>query len=561
MVAAQWTLFSNGTQNCDPLQIQFHLRWKGYPLLNINNATIAARYLVKEREQYQLQLASDSKRVTFNLTNPLPGDYYGLAYIAQTDDRIVQKGLFKRCQAWLTSSLTFTPLASQTERGGAAQDLADGAPLDQSIATAKYYKFFVPLRMSSAKINVSGCAEVDKNGKETHSAACPLNLYFRAGGLPDTNKFDRMSDCTEVEENADCTLSELIISRGGWNYLLIDPVQSRSKANAKVDFQMLLTTGDCLNKSAGIELVELSMTDKDSHLEPSSTGNPLHDGNVENTRSTSPEPVLEAKPPYVLPLTGGRVRHGPRHILNESTFDTCPQRIKLVRYNSQGNFAFKYDVANGLGAANFTNPTQPFLAIPNSHQNSTKLALIDFEVTPVIDGGGTLAIELGISPSSNTTYHNITVSLCLEHGHASLKFGHNCLKQIQVNTSSDAAHFTSIYVPFPRSGLWFITLKSSCYFHDRLQKGGVQTTHPVPCEFNTTSVLLNVKSSACVASVCAQHGKCNQYVTGGLIFSTCVCKTGKCAVDISLADSATNRATPTFSLFLMISSRLEGLVL
>ena len=26
---AQWTLWSNGTRNCDPVQIKFHLRWKG----------------------------------------------------------------------------------------------------------------------------------------------------------------------------------------------------------------------------------------------------------------------------------------------------------------------------------------------------------------------------------------------------------------------------------------------------------------------------------------------------------------------------------------------------
>ncbi|KAI1280778.1 Transmembrane protein 8B [Halotydeus destructor] len=135
-----------------------------------------------------------------------------------------------------------------------------------------------------------------------------------------------------------------------------------------------------------------------------------------------------------------------------------------------------------------------------------------------------LTLELGVSPLTNITYHNISVLLCLNYGQTPLDV-HVCDRQLQVNTSTVEAHFNSLFVPYPRSGLWFISLRSSCYFHDRTLGLAPETIHPVPCEFNTTSVILNVKSSAC-QTTCSKNGKCNQFVTGGLIFSTCTCKPG-----------------------------------
>ena len=546
----------------------------GYPLLNVNNASISDNYLFKEREQYQLKLQSDTKPVELNITNPLPGDWFGLAYISQIDDRIVQKGLFRKCQAWLSSSLTFNriPAASDGQR---AITITPDKPINQQLSDPQYYRFYAESTCTAARVSVTQCKVVSKSGDAESS--CPLHQYFRPSGLPSSNRFTRISDCTEDHLSQDaCHLSDLIVSRDGWNYLLLDPIKSSSRGSAKIELQLLLTTEDCTMRT--IETLTKEVTEQPTTVQIASNDTTTStttttaqsitleeivssvtsteqaitttrdvdvDELIEMTHSSTPsiltdvirEPELDSEPkpqpPYTLalPMTA-RLRHGPHHLfaaINNSTSSTymCPTKLSLIRYNTQGNFAFKYEFPSpGVETVNLTQQTQPtIMDIANSHPNESRLTQIDFEITPILDSGGTLSIDLNIADTTNTTYHNISVHLCLEHAHSSLTLGFNCLKQIQVNTSLVDARSASVYVPFPRSGLWFITLRSSCYFHDRLTEG-YQETHPVACEFNSTAISLSVKSSACISSLCSLHGKCNQYVTGGLIFSTCLCKQG-----------------------------------
>lgn len=49
----------------------------------------------------------------------------------------------------------------------------------------------------------------------------------------------------------------------------------------------------------------------------------------------------------------------------------------------------------------------------------------------------------------------------------------------------------------------------------------------VECPNSTMPLFFSVVSSACVYGGCGTLGKCTQYISGGFLFSTCVCQAGK----------------------------------
>lgn len=258
-----------------------------------------------------------------------------------------------------------------------------------------------------------------------------------------------------------------------------------------------------------------------------------------------------------------------RDVLRENSF-TCPERKSLVRYNQQGSFNFRYDYSQGTGDRFNASKVFPDSLIPlkNSNENNTHLTILDFDIFDLLDSGGTLSIELALDKMSlNTTYHNVSVQACLSYdnpldGDFGLGSDGHCLKTIQVNSSSSLvvnsngkdSYLSELLVPFPKSGKWFLSLKSSCYFDRKdiishlvststadpvdptsevrsISSDGKVTRRlkviPVPCEYNTTSITVRIKSSSC-PSRCSEHGKCALVFpsSGEITFGTCLCKPG-----------------------------------
>lgn len=46
------------------------------------------------------------------------------------------------------------------------------------------------------------------------------------------------------------------------------------------------------------------------------------------------------------------------------------------------------------------------------------------------------------------------------------------------------------------------------------------------CMVNETTVLFSITSASCLHGKCGRYGSCYQYISGGFIFSTCVCDAG-----------------------------------
>lgn len=271
-----------------------------------------------------------------------------------------------------------------------------------------------------------------------------------------------------------------------------------------------------------------------------------------------------------------------RHLLKSTETDFCPFRVNLVRYNLHGSFNFQYDYADAFKprVGHFT--VKPFVDIPNSmtlsvsnkrnpplvdedltdetnerekrilpssgsKDNLTELSVLHFEILPILDSGGTLTIDVGLNPFVNMTKQNVSIYGCLQHGHYSTAFG-SCQYSIKVNSSHNP--LIALKLPYPRAGLWFISLKTECYHFDgRSFKTEI-------CQSNSTSILMSIKSNSCFENQCGPHGKCNQFISGGLIFSTCICNSGWKGMDCTDGTDALDEREILINFLLLTLSNL-----
>ncbi|RWS06447.1 Transmembrane protein 8A-like protein [Dinothrombium tinctorium] len=367
---------------------------------------------------------------------------------------------------------------------------------------------YVKKETLSAKITVTKCSQ---SPKASNGIDCPIKIYFRKLSLPAENNFDKSYDCKQsYSRERACYIADLNISRRNWNYLLILIEDEAAENNASVEFELLLSSEECYNSNPNL------LSSKSIYY--ARTAAPIST----TTRFPYPSPTSRAKNELISrePFTSPLRSYGYGSQFNQKHSKTCPQHINLMRYNLPGFLEFKFDSPMTLNSS--FSSFSPFIGIANGNyslgNNSLPIVtLIYFEVISLIDSGGNLVIDLGLNPATNTTYHNVSVTLCLNYEYYSLTL-EECLKTLTVNTTSEDEMLKSIVIPYPRAGMWFATVKTECLFIEQEKASRVQ------CEFNTTSILLNIKSSSCNEGKCGKYGDCYHKIDGALMFSTCVCK-------------------------------------
>ncbi|OTF79737.1 hypothetical protein BLA29_000729 [Euroglyphus maynei] len=259
-----------------PLHVKFYLRWASLPLLSARNATIPDNFIFKNlTDQYVVDLKTDGQIVELKLTNPLPGDWYGMAFINKTSDKILQKGLERECIYRFKSSLSLN--GSATNRVAVLTpshtvSLKQSLVIDrQNIQPELFFKFFLNLQESyDVKIVITNCqyipsppsssssaninqnplnqspsyqsSMVMNNGDPMHvrhntnfsssssspinNNTCPIELNFRALALPNATIRDYSFNCQTNQTNVEFSNDKCIIDLPSfvpdhWNYLQI----------------------------------------------------------------------------------------------------------------------------------------------------------------------------------------------------------------------------------------------------------------------------------------------------------------------------------------------------
>ncbi|KAG6920618.1 post-GPI attachment to proteins factor 6-like, partial [Chelydra serpentina] len=164
----------------------------------------------------------------FNITSPLPGDWFLAAHLPKDEGKISVKGLYEECQYLFQPQLIVQRLV------GIAV-LYPGYVSAQSIAPhnrSSLYKVFVPSHTSRVLVRVLGCRAGNRS-----AAGCPLWLKVRAKAPPLHN-----STALDCRERAPCQLALELPVWQRWCYVLLEKGLG---VPGPIHFQLTVQLTDC----------------------------------------------------------------------------------------------------------------------------------------------------------------------------------------------------------------------------------------------------------------------------------------------------------------------------
>ncbi|KAM9083327.1 transmembrane protein 8B isoform 6-T6 [Megaptera novaeangliae] len=432
----------------------------------------------------------------FNVSSPLPGDWFLAAHLPRAHGHISVKGLQDECQYLLQPQLIVRRLLDVAV-------LVPGRPSEQTLSLhnrSALYKVFVPsftYRVSAQLVCVGGRG----------ASACPLTLRLRPKAPPLHNSSSVACGGASV-----CQLELALPPWGHWVYVRVE-TPSRGPGRT-VCFQLCVRLQECPQPSLSRALVPGAAMNM-----PQSLGN----------QPLPPEPSsLRA------PAEGPGATSPPEHC--------WPVRPTLR--NELDTFSVHFYVFFG-----------PSVALPPERP-----AVFALRLLPVLDSGGVLSLELQLNVNLNNSpqrkdsevalpshqslkdlccgrsgvsqffcckneesslrQENVTVFGCLTHevplslGDAAMTCSKESLAGFLLTVSA-TSRVARLRIPFPQTGTWFLTLRSLCGVGPRF----------VRCRNATAEVRLRTFLSPCVDD-CGPYGQCKLLRTHNYLYAACECKAG-----------------------------------
>uniref|UniRef100_A0A8C3VQ76 Transmembrane protein 8B n=1 Tax=Catagonus wagneri TaxID=51154 RepID=A0A8C3VQ76_9CETA len=272
----------------------------------------------------------------FNVSSPLPGDWFLAAHLPQAHGHISVKGLQDECQYLLQPQLIIRRLLDVAV-------LVPGRPSEQTLSShnrSALYKVFVPsftYRVSAQLVCVGGRG----------ASACPLTLRLRPKAPPLHNSSSVACGVASV-----CQLELALPPWGHWVYVRVE-MPSRASGRT-IRFQLCVRLQECPQPSLSRALVPGAAMNM-----PQSLGN---------------QPLPPEPPSFGAPAEGPGATSPPEHC--------WPVRPTLR--NELDTFSVHFYIFFG-----------PSVALPPERP-----AVFALRLLPVLDSGGVLSLELQLNVSS-----------------------------------------------------------------------------------------------------------------------------------------------------------------
>ncbi|XP_061119624.1 transmembrane protein 8B-like [Conger conger] len=410
----------------------------------------------------------------FNVTSPLPGDWFLAAHLPKDEGKISVKGLYEECQYLFQPQLIVQKLIGISV-------LYPGYFIDQMIPVhnrSVLYKVFIPNYISQLKVQLANCSTRNRS-----SETCPLLLKMRARAPPLHN-----SSSVDCQQQSLCELDMPLHSWEQWYYILVE----RYRGNVDVYFRITVRVKDCSKAATPKGSVAFNM--------PQSYGNAMG-SSWSDTLPVSGLPSLSwngsEQNPFL--LSGDSIAYlGPMTGTN-----TC-WPIRPTLRNELDTFSVHFYIFYG-----------PSISVPPDRATVFAINLL-----PVLDSGGVLNMEVRLNVSS-LKEENITVFGCLNHG-MPLSLPDNstakCKSEsvtgfaLSVNGTSNV---TKLRIPYPQTGTWYLSLRSLC-----------ATDHGFEaCSNVTAEVYLRTYLTPCIND-CGTYGQCKLLRTNNYLYAACECKAG-----------------------------------
>ncbi|XP_017655926.2 transmembrane protein 8B isoform X2 [Nannospalax galili] len=338
----------------------------------------------------------------FNVSSPLPGDWFLAAHLPQAHGHISVKGLQDECQYLLQPQLIVRRLLDVAV-------LVPGRPSEQTLSPhnrSALYKVFVPsftYRVSAHLVCVGGRGV----------SACPLTLRLRPKAPPLHNSSSVACGGASV-----CQLELALPPWGHWVYVRVE-IPSRGSGRT-IHFQLCVRLQECPQPSLSRALVPGAAMNM-----PQSLGN---------------QPLPPEPPSLGTSVEGSGATSPPEHC--------WPVRPTLR--NELDTFSVHFYIFFG-----------PSVALPPERP-----AVFALRLLPVLDSGGVLSLELQLNVSSLrqenvTVFGCLTHEVPLSLGDAALTCSKESLAGFLFLVSA-TSRVARLRIPFPQTGTWFLTLRSLC---------------------------------------------------------------------------------------------------
>uniref|UniRef100_UPI00398EBBA5 transmembrane protein 8B n=1 Tax=Pristiophorus japonicus TaxID=55135 RepID=UPI00398EBBA5 len=414
----------------------------------------------------------------FNITSPLPGDWFLAAHLPKEKGKISVKGLYEECQYLFQPQLIVQRLIG-------IPVLYPGYLIDQMIPAhnrSALYKVFIPSYTSRVTVQLSDCSSSNRTVR-----GCPVLLKVRAKAPPLHN-----SSRVDCRDQRVCELQDQVPFWQQWYYILVE----RSIRNADVYFRVGVHVRDC--SKLGVSK-SISAPISPTLNMPQSFGSP---GSMS---------ILDT-----LPVTGFTPR-----ALNESDRGSAerPSTESQQDRAALGDrcWPIRPTLRNELDT--FSVHFYIFFG-PNVFVLPNKPAVFVINLMPVLDSGGVLNMELKLNTSS-VKGENVTVIGCLNHG-MPLISSDNTSTSCESETSAgflllvnSTSNVTRLRIPYPQTGSWYISLRSLCSAGPRFEV----------CNNVTAEVYLRTYLTPCI-NECGTYGQCKLLRTNNYLYAACECKAG-----------------------------------
>ncbi|TFJ96899.1 Adenylate kinase (ATP-AMP transphosphorylase) [Platysternon megacephalum] len=398
----------------------------------------------------------------FNITSPLPGDWFLAAHLPKDEGKISVKGLYEECQYLFQPQLIVQRLV------GIAV-LYPGYVSTQTIAPhnrSSLYKVFVPSHTSRVLVQVLGCRAGNRS-----APGCPLWLSVRAKAPPLHN-----SSALDCRERAPCQLALELPLWQHWYYVLLEKALG---VPGPIHFQLTVQLTDC--SRPGLSRAPVLLPAAAMNM-PQSFGALVSLSLGESPPAVAPNGT---QPPPAVPPPGER----------------C-WPIRPTLRNELDTFSVHFYIFFG----------------PNVSVPPDRPAVFGISLLPVLDSGGVLNLELKLNVSS-LQGENVTVFGCLTHevplmagDNASVTCETGSLTGFLLSVNSTASLARS-RIPYPQTGSWYLSLRSLCATEHRFE----------PCANVTAEVYLRTYLSPCIDD-CGPYGQCKLLRTNNYLYAACECK-------------------------------------
>ncbi|CAI5787992.1 8B isoform X1 [Podarcis lilfordi] len=402
----------------------------------------------------------------FNITSPLPGDWFLAAHLPKEQGKISVKGLAEDCQYLFQPQLIVQRLVGigVLYPGYVTEHVL--SPHNRSLL----YKVFIPSYTSRVLVQLRNCHGANQSGE-----GCPLWLKVRGKAPPLHN-----STAVDCRGRPTCRLALDLPFWQNWYYILVEKYLGVA---TNVNFQLVVQLKDCSRTGLVRALFQL----------PGSSLNMPH-----SFGSMGGLPLAEVLPPSVLNSTQ-RPAPSPGPAASE-----CCRPIRPTLRNELDTFSVHFYIFFG----------------PNVSVPPDRPAIFAINLLPILDSGGALNLELRLNVSS-LRGENATVFACLNHEvplaseeNSSVTCETELLAGYLLSINATAP-LTRLRIPYPQTGSWYLSLRLLCAADRGLE----------PCGNVTAEVYLRTYLSPCIND-CGPYGQCKLLRTNNYLYAACECKAG-----------------------------------